>query len=151
MRQKALVITTYESYAVVEVSRVSMCDGCSQQTCNKHTCSAGKLFGTNKKITAIASNPIGAVAGESVWVETRESTLLITAALVFIMPILLSGLFYWIGERIVHTQIAGYCSAFIGFILAFVILSGIERYRKEKVPDIVITDILQNSLSNGVA
>ncbi|MBQ7923293.1 MAG: SoxR reducing system RseC family protein [Clostridia bacterium] len=142
MKQKALVKAISGKYAVVEVTRSAMCDGCSQKDCGKHTCSAGAIFGAGKKMSAKARNPMNAVPGDTVMVETEEKTLLWDAALVFLMPLLLCGIFYWIADLLFHNVTAAYCAAAVGFILAFCLLGYIEHIRKEKVPDIVIVEIL---------
>ena len=142
MRQKALVKATKEKYAVVEVTRNSMCDGCSKQSCSSHSCAAGTIFGANKIMSAKARNPINALTGDTVMVETKEKTVMRDAAVVFLMPLIICGLFYYLGNLIFHTVTAAYIASAVGFILAFCILGFIEHIRKEKVPDIVIVDIL---------
>lgn len=142
MKQIATVTKVSEKYAVVEVTRSAMCDGCSQKNCSKHTCSAGAIFGANKKISAKAQNPLHAVPGDRVLVETKEKTLLWDAALVFLVPLVFCGILYWITGVIFNNTAASYCAAAVGFILAFFLLGYIEHIRKDKVPDIVIVEIL---------
>jgi len=148
MKQKALVKETTEKYAMVEVTRSAMCDGCSQNNCKGHTCSAGAIFGAGKKISAKAKNPLKAVVGDEVVVETKEKSLLFDAALVFLMPLVFCGLFYWLADILFHSVTWAYCGAAVGFIIAFCLLGIIEHIRKEKVPDIVIVEILPKEIIN---
>lgn len=142
MKQKALVKAAKENYAIVEVQRSSMCDGCSKQGCSGHNCSAGAIFGAAKKICAKAQNPLNALPGDIVMVETQEKNVLMDAALVFLMPLVASGIFYWVANQLFHMTTAAYGAAAIGFILAFCLLGYLEHIRKVKVPDIVIVEIL---------
>jgi len=142
MTQKALVKSVTDRYAVVEVSRSSMCDGCSQKNCQSHTCSAGEIFGAGKQMCTKAVNRVGAVPGDVVLVESEDKTVLSKAALVFLMPLAVCILFYTIAERLCSNMTVHYVAAGIGFVIAFCILGCIEHRRSEQTPDIVIVDIL---------
>jgi len=139
MKQKAVVIETQGKYAVVEVSRAAMCDGCQKKGCVSHTCAAGALLGNSKKMSVQVRNPIGAAVGETVWVESADNKVLGYAALVFLMPVLVCCLLYVLTDAISDTQWIPYAGAAIGFVLSFGVLGWIEKHKKAEEPEIVIT------------
>ncbi len=143
MKQKAIVKEIDGQYAMVEVSRSAMCDGCVKENCESHTCAAGAMFASAKTITARAKNPVGARVGDAVWVESADEKVLIYAALVFLLPIA-ACIFCWaLTSRLVDTEWIAYLTAGMGFALSLVGIGLLEKKKKKDEPDIVITHIRQ--------
>lgn len=88
MTQKAIVKKIIDSdTAEIIVQRTSACGG----DCEKcGGCGAGQ----NDKISALAVNKIGANIGDSVIIEGDTKAVLGTAALVYVLPIVLFFVFY---------------------------------------------------------
>lgn len=143
MKQKAVVKSIVAGYAMVEVARNSMCDGCVNQNCESHTCAAGAMFGSAKTMTVRAQDPLGAAVGDTVWVETADSRVLGNAALVFLMPIAVCMLLYAAADALFATDWIAYAAAGVGFVGAFGVLGLLEKKKKKEEPDIVITEIVQ--------
>ena len=148
MKQKATVKSTAGRYAMVEVSRSTMCDGCVKQDCQSHTCAAGAMFGSAKAMTVRVKNPLGASVGDTVWVESADRTVLGYAALVFLMPIAVCAVLYAAADALFTGEWIPYLAAAVGFAGAFAILGGLERKKKKEEPDIVITDIVSGTDEN---
>ena len=139
MRQRAIVVETDGKIATVSVSRTSMCSGCEKSGgCGGHCELTGLIDMGDKKMMARALNPIGAVPGELVEVETASKTVLGYAALVFLLPIAVCALGWWLGERLWGTQTAGVITAAAGFVLSFCGIAVFDRAKQKKTPDIVI-------------
>lgn len=141
MKQKAVVKSILGDCAMVEVARNSMCDGCANQNCESHTCAAGAMFGSAKTMTVRAKNPVGATVGDTVWVETADSQVLKSAALVFLMPIVVCMILYAIAGTLFSADWIAYAAAGVGFVGAFGALGLLEKKKKKEEPDIVITEI----------
>ena len=143
MKQKAVVLSTEGKYALVEVSRSAMCDGCVKQDCAGHTCAAGAIFGSAKSMTVRVRNPLHAQVGDTVSVESADKTVLGYAALVFLMPIAVCAVLYGAAQALTEIQWIPYAAAAVGFVGAFALLGGIEQKKKKAEPDIVITEIAE--------
>ncbi len=86
MTQKARVISLDGEYAVVRVSRKTICEGCHN---TDSSCSACFAFG-DKNAECRALNLCGAQIGDTVTVKTESSRIIGYAALVFIAPIVIA-------------------------------------------------------------
>ena len=133
MKQKAVVKSTAGKYAMVEVSRNSMCEGCVKQDCQSQTCAAGAMFGSAKTMTVRVKNPLGASAGDTVWVESADRTVLGYAALVFLMPIAVCAVLYAVADALSALNWVPYLAAAVGFAGAFAILGMLERKKKNRI------------------
>lgn len=141
MVQLAKVIKTDGETAQISVERSSMCDGCSKKGCSG-TCAAGRLFGTDKSMHALARNTIGADVGDTVQIETKTSVVMKYALIIFIMPIIISAILYFIGKAVFHEEKSAIAAAFIGFIASFAVIGLIERRKSKSPPDVVIKRII---------
>lgn len=142
MKQKAVVKSISKGYAMVEVARNSMCDGCANQNCESHTCAAGAMFGSAKTMTVRAKDPLGVSIDDTVWVETADSRVLQNAALVFLMPIIVCAFFYALIVKLFSVDWIAYVAAGVGFVGAFCALGLLEKKKSKEEPDIVITEVL---------
>ncbi len=146
MKQKAIVRETQGSYAIVEVSRSSMCDGCAKQNCADHnTCAAGAMFASAKTITARVKNPVGAAVGDIVWVESADGTVLTYAALVFLMPVAVCILAWYTASLLCAPVWGTYAAAGAGFVLSFMGIGLVEKKKKASEPDMEITGFVRDT------
>ena len=96
MRQRAVVVEVNGEYATVETSRRTMCDGCAKGGgCGGH-CEITGLVASRGKMRAEVENKLGAKVGDTVEIESESGVILSYAALVFILPIAVCALFYYI-------------------------------------------------------
>ncbi len=151
MRQRAVVIRTEGKIAEIEVSRSSMCDGCQKNGGCEHHCElSGLIAGSGKKMKTTAQNRIGAKAGDTVEVETESTKVLGYAALVFLMPIFVCAVFYFLAEAVFASGTAGVIAAAAGFVLSFFGIYVFDRSKKKSLPDIVIVDIVERPENAGI-
>ena len=121
MKQKALVLSTEGNTAVIEVARVTACEGCHRFK-NGEGCAVCSLFDLKKTMKAEALNDIGAAADDTVEISTPSDTVLFYSAVVFILPLLIGIAAYFIagiflsGEGLLAAISAG------AVLLTFVIL-----------------------------
>jgi len=148
MQQRAVVVETDGKVAVIEVSRTSMCEGCHKLSgdggCGGHCEITGLVAGNGKTMTARAQNSIGAVVGDKVEVESDSGRVIWYAALVFILPIIVCGLFYYIGNVLFSAMLPAVLSAVVGFALSFYCIAVFDKKKKNKLPDIKITKIIEH-------
>ncbi len=138
MRQRARVKETDGEFATVEVTRSTMCDGCEKSGgCGGH-CTITGLVGDSRPMTARALNPIGAKAGDLVEVESDEGVVLGSAALVFLVPLAVTALFFFLGFRMSGSEGTGIIAAAAGFVLAFVGIGLWDRHLRGRAPRIRI-------------
>lgn len=147
MQQRAVVLETDGKIAVIEVSRASMCEGCHKLSgdggCGGHCEITGLVAGNGKTMTARAKNSIGAKVGERVEVESDSGRVLWYAALVFILPIIVCGLFYYAGGAIFESTLGAVISAAVGFALTFAAIAAFDRMKRNKMPEIRITRVIE--------
>ena len=143
MRQTALVIEVDESSrtALVEVSRTSACEGCHAKA---EGCSACVSFGDGRKAQAKADNAIGAAIGDRVIVETESSTVLLYAALIFLLPLALGSAAYFLFQAFlagIHPALP-YVGSLAGFAAAFLLLIFVFNKKAAGRTDVKIVEIL---------
>lgn len=145
MVQTATVKKICGKLAEIEVSRKAMCDGCHNSNCGSG-CPMSSLFSSGKSMTATAVNKAGAVPGDTVEIETSDKEVLTSAVLVFILPIILGGVFFAVSSYFGANAYLSAGLAVLGFVLPFPILKIAENKAKTKEPSIIITRIINNNL-----
>lgn len=138
MRQKAVVLETEGNIALIEVSRASMCEGCKKNSGCDHHCDISGIMSTGGKMQAKAENKIGAKIGETVEVETESRKVLGYATLVFIVPIIICAVCYYIASMITSNEGITVAAAAVGFVLTFAVIAAADREITKKAPDIKI-------------
>ena len=145
MRQRAKVREIHGPYATVEVARSTMCEGCEKSGgCGGH-CAISGIVGDSRSMTARALNSVGAVVGDTVEVESSERVVLGSAALVFLVPLAVCALFFFLGTRLFGSEGAGVGAAGAGFVLAFVCIGLIDKRLARRAPSIRIVDRIADS------
>lgn len=143
MEQIATVKSVDGGIAVIEVSRKAMCDGCHKSECGSG-CPMSGIFSGGSSMTANAKNKVGALPGDTVEINTADSTVLVTALAVFILPIAIGGLFYVLAQYLRFNTTISYASAVVGFILPFLFLKIADSGQKKKEPRITVVRILHS-------
>ncbi|MGN1345957.1 MAG: SoxR reducing system RseC family protein [Eubacteriales bacterium] len=149
MRQRAVVIGTRDHFAEIEVSRSTMCDGCEKNGGCSHACALSGIVAGSGKMRTTARNTIGAAVGDTVEVETASRTVLWYAALVFLMPIAVCALFYFLADAVWDSETIALIAAAVGFVLSFLGISVYDRSRKEAAPEIEIVAIVTHAGERG--
>lgn len=91
--------------ALVLHIRQSACSG------DCHKCSG--CGAVQEKMLITAENPIGAVAGDTVMIAANSKTVLLSAAVLYMMPVLLFFMGYLIGLRFSFCKELLGCAAFV--------------------------------------
>lgn len=138
MRQIGIVREITDGHALVEVSRKSACEGCHANA--EGSCSACISFGS-KSVISKADNSIGAAVGDRVVLESASGTVIFYAAAVFLFPLILGVIGYFVGA-LFRGEAAPYIGAVAGFVIAFIVVAlTLNRYA-EKHNAVRITEIL---------
>ena len=88
-------------------------------TCGaRFACSAGA--GVDRIMTI--TNRLNARVGDQVEIELTEKTRILSALLIFFMPLLLMVIGYFVASAIFHSQGIGILGAVLGFVISGVIL-----------------------------
>lgn len=142
LKQKATVVSVDGKYAIVSVMRSSMCDGCHKNSC-EGGCSMYKIFGADKRFEARAKNAVGASTGDKVQVEASDRSVLFSAFIVFILPIVLATAVYLISSMFVEAP-NDILIATAVFFVYFGVLAVFEKFKSKKETKFVITEIIGN-------
>ena len=141
MKAIATVVEVHGRTATVETERTSACEGCHKKETGEN-CSVCSLMGSGRKLRSKAENRVGAKVGDRVSVETATSRVLFYAALVFVLPLLLTAAGWFLAAAFTTETIWRILGAVAGFVLTFVglrVYSGVVGRRRA---DAEITEIL---------
>ena len=121
------VLDTTKNIARVEVKRASACgENCAM-------CKGGCV---PTKHIATANNAVGAKPGDMVKIETDDAAILKSAALVYILPILILFVFYAIAYILTESAMVSSILGAVGLIGGFCILKAVDK-KVAPVPEIV--------------
>lgn len=161
MQTKGTVTAISGAYADVEVRRRVMCDGCPNDPNNPdscgHACAMGSLLGDRKNMTVRVKNLKNAGIGDTVILESSDRTVLLSAFLFFILPLIFASIGFWLGGVIGDVfggsngdAIAGmlgggdaprWIGAIFAFVLAYVLASLAERRARKSDALIVMKEV----------
>ncbi len=141
MNTFATVKSINGKYAVVETERRSACDGCHKNA-DGEGCAMCKVFGGNAKVEARARNLAGAAVGDKVEIESSSARMLGYAALVFILPLVLAVVAYFVFLPAVGEGAAVLC-AIGAFILTFIVIAFVSKLFLTDRCDIDIVKIIK--------
>ena len=135
MKNRAYVKDITGGKAILSIKRECMCGG-------KENCNA-KCFALQSDIIEVATdNEIGAKIGDYVEVEGKTPAILTYAATVFILPVFIGLLFYFITQAFIKNSITPYIVSVTGFLLSVVFLYFFLNNIIKGKNDIKITKIL---------
>lgn len=141
MQTKATVIKANQNRATVEVERQAACDGCHKNK-DGNGCSICSLTGASKNFEAEALNEIGAKEGDRVTVVTATERVLGYAALVFLAPILVGVVFYFLAGHFIQNEIWHYVAMVLGFGISFGFVWLYAKHVAKNRCDVKIVEIL---------
>ena len=142
MKTTAKVLELQGNTAIVETERTSACEGCHKA---ESGCSVCSLMGSGRTLRTRAENRAQAKVGDTVIVETATSRVLFYAALVFVLPIVLAILGWFLVGAFTDSALWRGIGAGIGFVLTFVGLWIYSRLIGKTRCDAVITEIVTAS------
>lgn len=142
MVTEALVISAAGASAVVEVRRKAACDGCHKNK-DGAGCSICTLTGSDAKLSLRVRNPLGAVPGQRVRVETDSKRVLGYAWLVFLLPLLMAALGWWIGGMLGDSEAWQAGGALVGMAVSFIGVGAYSAIIVSRRCDAEIVEILE--------
>ncbi len=140
MIAKCTVIGVNGDIATVRTERKSACEQCHVSN-NGKGCGACDLFLGDDSFTAEAENRIGARVGDEVQVQTPSSYVILSSALLFILPLACAGIFYAVTYFCISNTYAP-IGALAGVLISFFTVFAAEKKAQKKKPKIVITQII---------
>ena len=145
MKTKAKVVSLDGEFALVETERTSACEGCHKAEEGKG-CSVCSLMGaSDRKLQAKANNRVDAKIGDSVWIESATSRMMLYAAMVFLLPLVLAGAGLLISFAVTENTAWQVLGAGIGFVLSFVFVFVYSRMIGKARCDIDITGVIEEA------
>lgn len=124
MKETGVVESVSNGYAVITIVRKSACgDSCKN-------CSGGCAL-TKNKITV--QNDIGVKCGDRVYVETLSSKVLGAAFIVYILPLILFFVGYFVTDAVTKSNILPVVVGGVLFAVVFLILHVIDKKNKIEV------------------
>lgn len=125
--------------AEIAVQRKSACG----HDCSKCGGGCSEML-VQTEVKAAASNYVGAVPGDLVRVESESSQILGIAAVVYMVPLLLFFVLYFIGQYLAHTDSIAVALGVLGFAMGValaVFVNGVVKRRR--LTSFRITDVLK--------
>ena len=113
MKQKVMVISVRDGMAQVQYHRPTACHG----DCSKCAGGCGSMAAQEEMIVS-AENLIGAHPGDSVGIEGETRKVVWAVALVYVIPVLLFFIGYFIGQNWEKGNLIGIIGFFFGLVLA---------------------------------
>ena len=141
MREIGRVIESDERYALVEVRRKSACEGCHK---GAEGCDACSLFIADAKHCVSAENPLHAKVGDRVLLEATSSRMLWYAFLVFILPLIIAGVFYALADAFHAQKLVSISLAAIGMILAYIIIGRMTKKLEAEKRSVSVVRVLSD-------
>ena len=146
MTAKCTVVSIKDSKtAVVCAERKSACAECHAN--GGKSCGACDIFLGDDRFTSDVDNSIGANVGDTVMVESPSGYVIGTAALLFLLPLVVAALFY--GIVFLITSEYAPIGAICGVVLSYSVIFAVEKATKKKTNKMKIVKII-NEKSDGI-
>lgn len=127
MKQKVMVRSVSGETAQVQYHRPTACHG----DCSKCAGGCGAMA-AQEEIVVTAQNLIGAKVGDTVYIEGETKKVAWAILLVYVMPVVLFLIGYFLGQRWGHENLIGILGFFLGLVLA-VLESRRQRKRGQEI------------------
>lgn len=128
MKQTAKVTRLVKpGYVEVKVRRASAC--ASAHNCG--SCDHCSFMENAPEILVVAEDRFGAQVGDTVQVETATGKVLGAAAVLYLVPVALFFLGYFLGNFMGWSEGAAIGAGGVGFALGMLVAVGLDRYRKK--------------------
>ena len=130
MKQIGVVLSCTRESAVVEVQRSSACgENCAH-------CKGGCLPTHHH---ALVKNTAGAGVGDRVRVETPDRAVIKSAMIVYLIPLVITFVFYGLAQVIWNQETVSMCIGLLGLVFSF---GALKRMDKRMAPVPEITQII---------
>lgn len=113
MKQKVMVLSTSGEMARVQYHRPTACHG----DCSKCAGGCGAMAAQEELIVS-AQNLIGARVGDTVYIEGETKKVAWAILLVYVIPVVLFLLGYFLGQHWGHGNLIGVLGFFLGLVMA---------------------------------
>ena len=143
MKQIGTVIETKNDIALVEVIRMSACEGCHKSA---EGCAVCSVVGGKKTHTLYAKNKVNAKTGDRVELSASSGKMLFYAFSVFVLPVI-SAIALYLLSSLAFDGFYPYVFALLGVVAVFAVLAFMNR-KAEKNIDIEIVKIVNNMGGN---
>ena len=143
MKQIGTVIETKNNIALVEVIRMSACEGCHK---NAEGCAVCSVVGGKKAHKLYAKNEVNAKTGDRVELSASSSKMLFYAFAVFVLPVV-SAIALYLLSSLVLDGFYPYLFALAGVVAVFAALAIMNR-KAEKHIDTEIVKVVNNMGGN---
>ena len=121
MKQTAIVKEVVKDTAILLVKRQTMCDGCHRES---------GCGGCSQMIEVTVKNSLNAKVGDSVTIETPGASVIGVAALVFLLPLILSFAAYGISTLLTHHTLYRTLAAILTPLFAYAVIAIAVRKSK---------------------
>ncbi len=135
-----------DGVATVVWQRSSSCEAC--HSCkNSNTCHVHLVFGNQSESVQIkARNKVGAKVGDSVMLETSTTKTLFISVFVFIMPVIISLISYFVSDKYFDASISPGIALVVSFIVSFVLLVKLMNVYVKRNLSVNIVKIVEESV-----
>lgn len=129
MKQTAQVIQIAQNgFAKVKVRRSSACAGAH----NCGSCDHCSMMENAPEVIVDAINSCGASVGDTVTVESSTAGVLGAAVLLYLSPVILFFVGYFVGQALNQHESGSILFGGIGFLLGILAAWGLDKYRRSK-------------------
>ena len=122
MKQIGTVIETKNRIALVEVTRMSACEGCHK---NAEGCAVCAVVGGKKAHRLYAKNEVDAKAGDRVELSASSGKMLFYAFSVFVLPVISAIAFYFLSS-LVFDGAYPFLFALLGVLAVFAVFAATQ-------------------------
>lgn len=120
MKETGQIVEIHEGFAEIKLNAKGACPSCSaNQICH--------VSGTANRQIRLPLNGLGVEVGDSVEIDTPARSLISAAFLIFIFPLLLSGLAYFLVFHWIQSQNWALLGFFGCFIIAELLIMLVDR------------------------
>jgi sigma-E factor negative regulatory protein RseC len=126
MKERARVIKKEDGQSLVQIIRTSACSHCDEK------CMLADDSHEVEEMEVLVNDPIGAEVGNMVELEMGAKPILVSALVVYLLPLvaIVAGYFAgssWLNVFIANSEIAGIVGSITSFFLSFLLLRAFDK------------------------